>query len=310
MEVYLSLWSIAFYDVMEIEKPIMRLIESAPAYRVEAAMLLLEATAAPGLKRRIVSKALTERNSEHSIMAGALSMYLTDFRVSYYGEPDAVPELERFFSSREEAIRDLDILVRLLASLKPKETFSPYVFPWMFVEISRGEVASLICKIALLLGTEKYKEEALEYVGYIEPYQRAGFIKYLLADATTRKQITFAVEAMTDRGEAARDAACEIVKRLHSEGRLTEEDYMMMESHLRLKASSMRVAIISILSSLPDADALASAKRLLSDKTVDRRLAGLDMLKTWIDKGERQEICKTLLADVEAISALQARRRY
>lgn len=302
MEVYLSLWSIAFYDVMEIEKPIMRLIESAPAYRVEAAMLVVNATAAPELKRRIVSKALTERSDEHSIMAGALSMYLTDFRVSYYGEPDAVPELERFFSSREEAIRDLDILVRLLASLKPKETFSPYVFPWMFVEISRGEVASLICKIALLLGTEKYKEEALEYVGYIEPYQRAGFIKYLLADATTRKQITFAVEAMTDRGEAARDAACEIVKRLHSEGRLTEEDYMMMESHLRLKASSMRVAIISILSSLSDADALASAKRLLGDKTADRRLAGLDMLKTWIDKGERQEICKTLLADVEAIS--------
>ncbi|MCM1093959.1 MAG: DUF4132 domain-containing protein [Lachnospiraceae bacterium] len=302
VEVYLALWAMSFYDVRDIEKPIGKLIKSAPAYRVEAAMLLLDATGAPGLKNRLVSKALEKRSDDHGIMAGTLPMYLAGFYVSNYGDFGHVPHVNKFFDSRDKALRDYDILVALLKSMKPVESFSPYVFPWICKELSRGDVAENICKIALLLGSEKYKEKALEFVEYMNPDGRAVFIKYLLADASTRKQIEYAVNAVADHSSAARDAACRIVDRLHKEHRLSDEDYIMLESHLRLKASSMRVAIISILSSLPDDTAVASVKRLLSDKIADRRLAGLDILKTWIDKGERAELCGQLFAEVKAIA--------
>ncbi len=301
MEVYLGLWATAFYDVRDIEEPMRRLIDSAPAYRVEAAMLLLSATGSAAIKRRIVSEALQKRISDHGVMAGALPMYLTGFYVSWYGEPSPVPPLSKFFGSREEALRDCANLTTLLKSMKPKETFDPYVFPWIRMELTKGEVAQLIGKIALLLDSQKLMEAALDLVEWMEPYTRAGFIKYLLKDASSRKQIEYAVAAMTDRGTEAKEAACAIVTDLHKAGKLLPADYLALESHLRLKASSLRVAVISILSSLPDAEAKASVKRLLADKTADRRLAGLDIIKNWIDKGERPDLRMSLLPEVEAM---------
>lgn len=304
MEVYLGLWGIAFYDVRNIEKPIKELIDSSPAYRVEAAMLLLSAAEFPKFESNLVSDVLHKRIKDHGVIAGALPMYLArnSFYVSWYGAPNPVPPLSQFFDSREEAMGDFELLTELIGSIKAKEVFEPYVFPWISVELSRGEVATRICKIALLLNSSEYIDRALDYVAYMEPYTRAGFIKYMLHHPHTRKQIEYAINLMTDRGTEARDTACEIVMNLHKAERLSPEDYRAIENHLRLKAAGMRVAIISILSSLPENEAAESVKRLLADKTADRRLAGLDIIKNWLDNGERSELSKSLLSDVEAIS--------
>ena len=62
------------------------------------------------------------------------------------------------------------------------------------------------------------------------------------------------------------------------------------------------MAIISILSSLPENEAVASVNRLLSDKSPERRLAALNIIKNWLDKGERVELGGSLITDVKAIS--------
>lgn len=307
MEVYLGLWAIAFYHVENIVEPVKSLIASAPAYRVEAAMLLLQCTQFPSLTRKLVSSALHTRWNETGIIAGAMPLYLDDqeFRIEWYGNPKEypVPPLENFFRSVEEAKRDFDIFTGIIASMKSaKETFDPYVFPWLCVELSRGKVATKICKLALLINTPEYMERALAYIDMMEAYDRAGFMKYMLINPTTRTQIEFAVNAMCDRGTEARVVACDIVAALSKEGKLTTDDYLSMENHLRLKASGMRIAVIDILGALPDKEAAASAGRLLSDKSAERRLAGLDIIKNWCDKGERKSLVGSLLPAVEAIS--------
>lgn len=304
MEVYLGLWGIGFYNVEEIVQPIKKIISEGPAYRVEAAMLMLGSTDFIDLEYPLVTEVMHKWRNDHAVMAGTLPLYLNrgSFYVSWYGKPSEVPPLSQFFNSREEAIKDFDMLVELIQTVKSKEVFSPYVFPWLSMELSRSEIAIRICKIALLLGDEYYLEHALDYIDCMEPYTRAGYLKYLLVNPRTRKQIEYAVNAMTDRGSEARDAACEIVTSLHKSHRLEQKDYQTLESHLRLKAAGMRVAIISILSSLPLDEAVASVERLLSDKTADRRLAGLDIIKNWLDKGENLEIANSLLPLVESIS--------
>ncbi|MDE6768416.1 MAG: DUF4132 domain-containing protein, partial [Muribaculaceae bacterium] len=107
---------------------------------------------------------------------------------------------------------------------------------------------------------------------------------------------------MSNRRPEVSDAASKIVVGFHNDGILVEEDYRVMENHLRLKAAGMRVAIISILSSLPENEAVASVKRLLSDKSPERRLAALNIIKNWLDKGERVELGGSLITDVKAIS--------
>ncbi len=304
MAVYLSLWSIAFYEVADVENPVMTLIESAPAYRVEAAIMVLWCLEYPEMTTRLAEKAIRLRHEDHGIVAGALSLYLSNngFYISWYGEPGPIPPLKKYFSSEEQAERDFDMLVDLINSMKGTEEFDPYVFPWIRVTMSRGDVAEKIGKIALLLDKPEYTDRALQYLVYMEPYARAAYLKHLLIFPKTPVQIECAVKAMTDRAEMTRDSACEIVKLLHERKQLREEDYKAMESHLRLKAASMRVTIINILASLPEEEALKSVTRLLSDKTADRRLAGLDIIKTWIEKGERKELCDSLLPAVEAIN--------
>ncbi len=301
MEVYLALWALAFFRVEDIEVPIHQLIVSAPAYRVEAAMLMLQTIQYPDLYNSLVSEVLQKRSYDHSIIAGALPLYLNKFQISWYGEPNPVPPLNEFFASREGAIRDYKTLVNILESMKGTETFEPYVFPWLSMRMSRGEVALKITKIALLLNSSQYIDQALDYIGYMDAYERASAIKYMLWQPSTRKQIMFAVNSMADRGTEARETSCDIIKKLHTAGKLTDEDYLTIEDHLRLKAASMRVVAIAILSSLSDEKALLSVNRLLNDKIAERRLAGLDIIKNWIDKGERSELVKSLLPTVESI---------
>lgn len=304
MEVYLALWSMAFFNVEDLEIPIKRLIATAPAYRVEAAMLVLATLQYPELCRKLISDVIHTRSSDHGILAGAFPFYLAtpNFYISWYGEPTAVPSLTDFFSSREEAVNDFRILVDLLDNMKETEIFDPYVFPWNVAKLSKGDVAMKLTKIALLLESAEYVDQALDYINFMDTYQRAGAIKYLLRRPSTRKEIEFAVKGMADRGGEPREACCAIVKRLHEEGNLAEEDYIAMEELLRLKASAMRITIIEILSSLPDGKDGAAVSRLLADKTADRRLAALDIIKIWIERCSHQDAVKKLLPELKSIS--------
>ncbi|MDE5674673.1 MAG: DUF4132 domain-containing protein, partial [Muribaculaceae bacterium] len=63
MEVYLALWSMAFFNVDDLEIPIKRLIATAPAYRVEAAMLVLATLQYPELCRKLISDVIHTRSS-------------------------------------------------------------------------------------------------------------------------------------------------------------------------------------------------------------------------------------------------------
>lgn len=311
MLVYLGLWSMAFFNVDDLQIPINELIDKAPSYKVDAAMLVLSTIQYPAFSSRLVSDAIHLRYMDHDIMAGALPLYLNsnDLHIGWYGDPTPMPPLERFFNSKEDAKKDFNILCGLLSSMKGKETFDPYVFPWMYMTLSQGEIADRLVKIALLLDSQEYIDIVIDFVGYMEPYERAGAIKYLLQNPYSEKIINFAVSSMGDRGEQARDAACKAVERPHSMGRLQASHYSTMEDLLRLKASGMRICIISILSSLPDDLALECVMRLLNDKSADRRLAALDMIKNWIDKGERSSIIESMIPAVKEIKRPTAKEK-
>ncbi len=308
MKVYLGLWSMAFFNVESIINPILDLIASAPSYKADAAMLLLYTIQLPYLSSRLVSEAIRLRHADHDIMAGALPLYLASEYLNYswyYSKPN----FDDYFNSREDAIRDFEILSGLIESMKGSETFEPYVFPWMMMTLSRGEVADKLVKIALLLESDEYLDKVLDYVVYMEPYERARAIKSILHHPSSAKQIRFAVEWMADRGEDARKEACKVVETLHKEGRLSDEDYAKMEDMLRLKASNLRVCVIGILSTLPDSKALATVERLLKDKLADRRLAGLDIIKLWTDDGEHSQLIEALIPAVKGITRATAKEK-
>lgn len=309
--VYLGLWSIAFFNIDALQVPIADLIANAPSYKVDAAMLVLYLIQDPIFGRSLLSDAIHLRNMDHDIMAGAIPLYLNSYELhlEWYGDPVSMPPLDRYFNSRKEAEADFSILCGLLSSMKDKETFYPYVFPWIATTLSKGEIADRIVKIALLLDSQEYIDIVIDYIGYIEPYERAGALRYLLQHPNSEKIIGFAVSSMGDRGGHAREVACNAVERLHLMGRLNKTHYAAMEDLLRLKDSRIHVAIISILSSLPDDQAYSCALRLLNDKSADRRLAALDMIKNWMDNGMKFTTVEALLPAVGEIKRPTAKEK-
>ncbi|MDE6755417.1 MAG: hypothetical protein K2J82_12530, partial [Muribaculaceae bacterium] len=306
MEIYLGLWALSFFDADDVKEPMESLIATAPSYRVQAAMLALETLQFYSLLcTRLASLALRSRHDDHAIVAGALPMYLLRprayYRPYYYNQNTDRQVLNDYFSSREEAEADFEILIGILDSMKGDETFAPYVFPWNVEKLTRSELARKLAFIASLLDDNVYIERSLQYLPFIDSYPRAGIIKNMMERGESRKKIEFVVKGMADRATEVRDTCCEIVVKLHKEGKLEDTDYHSMEEHLRLKASNMRIAIINILSSLPEEVVKETIRRLLSDKTADRRLAALDIIKNWIDKGEKVELVKSLLPEVEEI---------
>ena len=65
----------------------------------------------------------------------------------------------------------------------------------------------------------------------------------------------------------------------------------------------MRVTVIQILSLLDDDDAKASVRRLVSDKSAERRMAGLEIIRRWMEDGGREGLVQELLPDVCSISS-------
>ena len=305
MTVYLALWSIAFFDADSVKQHIAELLEHSPAHIAEATTLIVGYLQDVELINKMTSLALRVRTQDHRIIAGLLEMYLRDTRFHLYLRASAdeihIPDLSFYFESREDAETDFALLTGIYTSVKSAEVFEPYVFPWIGRTLTKSLISEKICRLALLLATPDYAEKALDYFCSLEPYDRGVYLKYILYRCKSRRQIEFAVAMMADKGNDARDQACRIVRNLHEWNDLADEDYLAMESHLRLKAAPMRTCIIGILGSLPDDKAISSVKRLITDKSTERRLAGLDILKNWIDKGERSEAVSELKPELSAI---------
>ncbi len=306
MEIYLALWAIAFHDSKEAAPYITRLIEEGPAYRSEAALLLLSNMQEQKMMHDLSATAIRINKDNHAVVAGAIDLYFpynafNISRYSVYGK-ESIPQLQDYYRDKEEAEADFRVFEEIFASMKGNETFSPYVFPWMEQALSKDKVAMIICRIALILNTDEYLDKALDYVGALDAaFHRGAYFKFLLRNPNTRKQIDAVVAGMCDKSTDTRDEACTIAKRLHNEGKLAEGDYLTMESFLRLKAATMRTAIIGMLGSRPDVDAIGSVRRLLAEKSADKRMAGLDIVKSWIDNGTHPaliEECRTLVAAI------------
>ena len=305
MTVYLALWSIAFFDADSVKRYIAELLEHSPAHIAEAATLIVGYLQDVELINKMTSLVLRVRTQEHRIIAGLLEMYLRDTRfhlcLTANADEMRIPDLSLYFESREDAETDFALLTDIYTSVKSAEVFEPYVFPWIRRTLTKSLISEKICRLALLLATPDYTEKALDYFCSLEPYDRGVYLKYILYRCKSRRQIEFAVAMMADKGSDARDQACRIVRNLHEWNDLADEDYLAMESHLRLKAAPMRTCIIGILGSLSDDKAISSVKRLITDKSTERRLAGLDILKNWIDKGERSEAVRELKPELSAI---------
>ena len=276
VELYLALWSIGFYNTEEIQTLVPEIIKKGAKYQVQTLLYFLRCTHYSGMNHRISKNAFERWYKEPSVVAAILPLYLSGLYLSRYGGHKDAPSLHDYFDSKEEAVRHYEYLKQIYQSISAKEIYSPYVFPWESTELTRSEIVLKMAYITWMTNNSALKDDLCSYLPSLDTYMRAGYIGVVLAPPTSPLQEEYVLQSLGDRSQDVREEAYKAL----SEMTLSPEQNQKVEELLRFKYSEMRIHAINLLMKQPKEQLADSIRRLLTDKVAERRLAGLDMMKT------------------------------
>jgi hypothetical protein len=264
--VYLALWSIAFCDAFEAIPYASELLRDKKVERrFVGAHLLAQLgmaashqellTALEDEDLRVATRAL------NAVQGGSKKLEDTDL----------FERLERIYPRFPQKARQLE----------------PLVWPWMSLTADRGTVAALMSHN---LGKRSPKR-LLPYLASLDTYFR-GHVAELLAkngssDSETRDTLLMLVG---DPSNWVRERALKAVEKF----KLGDGEAVRLEKLLTRKASDLRRGILSLLLNQKDAEAAASAERLLASSDRLQRLAGLELVRKLVEAKRAVERCREL----------------
>ena len=306
VELYLALWSIGFYNTEEIQALVPGIIKDGAKYQVQTLLYFLRCTQYSGMNHRISKDAFEKWYNEPSVVgAPILPLYLSGLYLSRYGGHKDAPSLHDYFDSKEEAIRHYDYLKNVYQSISAKEIYSPYVFPWESTELTRSEIVLKMAYITWMTNDSALKDDLCTCLPSLDTYMRAGYIGVVLNPPTSHLQEEYVLQSLGDRSQDVRDEAYKVL----SEMTLSPEQNQKVEELLRFKYSEMRINAINLLMKQPKEQLSGSIRRLLTDKVAERRLAGLDMMKTIHNIEFLQDTYQELIPTVKEIQKPNAKEK-
>lgn len=184
----------------------------------------------------------------------------------------------RLFQEKEEAREHFGYLKAIYERMpKKRMVFSPCIFPWYQVEISKSELAKRMCCIAYMLQDMQLMRAAGSCLGEIDgggAYGGRGvYLELMLHQLDSGWEVDCVIRFLADKEEATRNAAYHILKDIE----LTPEQYRQLEDFLRYKNSSLRAHVIRLLSSRETGQLAESVGRLLSTGRQEQREGGLSL---------------------------------
>lgn len=190
----------------------------------------------------------------------------------------------QLYLSQEEAYNHFELLMKLYCAMpKKKLDFSPCIFPWYSVTLTKGALAIRMAVLAYALNDDGLMDRIcpeLSNIGEASDGRyyssRSQYVGLLLHNPTTEKQREALVEYVADKETMTRKIAMEIVDGLA----LKEEEYQRLEGFLRFKDGNTRKNILSLLMKQKKEQVLESARRLLLEKSEEMQLGGLDLLRS------------------------------
>lgn len=207
------------------------------------------------------------------------------------------------YLSREEAYRHFALLMGLYRSMpKKKMEFSPCVFPWYGVVLTKGALIERMAVLAFALNEDGLIDQVcpeLVNMGTESGGGRGRYVDMLLETPDTPIQRECLIGYVADRETMSREAAYEIADKLE----LTGEEYRRLEGFLKYKDGGIRQNVLALLGKQEKAQILESAERLLSNKAEEMRLGALDLLRS-VKKEDADETWNARIRELlEGVSA-------
>jgi len=270
-QTYLALWTIAFQEAPAAIAPAAKLLKHPKAeHRYIAAHLLDQLQLVPAQGKLL--EALDD----------------ADLRVT-------TRAVVAFQGVVDDRIKNMDLFERL-EKLVPRyplkaTRFKPIVWPW--AALTAETVADVLPGN---LG-QRPPTRLIKHLPRMGVRYRASVVGLLAEqnqwDSATRDTL-FAL--VGDPSRRVREAALVGLAKC----KITAAEALTMEKFLDRKSGDLRRGVLTLLSLQPDADALASADRLLAAKSQPQRLAGLELLREIIEEKRCQESARSRLEQYRA----------
>lgn len=309
MSILVGLWGIGFYEVKEAIKVMERIVDSGTIQQKRVATYYNQAIEDRKTQQKFANKIIESTELDIELAAGILDTYMSDCeseallasgrRIGYEDEPRPV-NLKLWFADRETAKKHLNILINLLNSMQHKKyQFSPYVFPWYFTTITRGNVLIRICAIANGLMDDDLMDKLAEMLSELDGQgsSRTNGVRLLFSRELTPRRRELLIDTLGDKETSTRKEAFKIAKEME----FAPEEYDRMCQLLRFRATDLRLNLISLIKQQNDTGLQRSLNILLTDKREDMRLAGLDILRGLINDTDSEGNIRT---DVDGAVAL------
>jgi hypothetical protein len=255
--VYLGLWSAGFTNAIAAIDQAVPLLEHPEAtHRFVAVHFLAQLEITPA--RFLLVSALGDRDL--AVATAAVQA------LSHTGDPALEQESDLF-----------ERLEQVLPSFPPQPKTLSIVWDWIRLEPSQTLVAAAMMQN---LGTRSPKQ-LIPYLSLLEPYQRAHLAKQLSEvkpwDSEIRSTL---LQLVGDASSWVREQVLGLLRPCT----IAPDESPHLEQLLTRQASDLRRGILGLLLGQPDADAIASAERLLAAKLALQRQAGLELLRQLVSQ--------------------------
>ncbi|HVJ80116.1 MAG TPA: hypothetical protein VNC50_03510, partial [Planctomycetia bacterium] len=178
------------------------------------------------------------------------------------------------------------VAARLGSLPKERTTLPALVWPWGESKFGREDALRWLARMDL---DGRPASAYAPYLKEFDSYDRQRIVEKLAKAETWDDAIRAALLDVLNYSGAGDIAAEEMAKRP-----VRLEDAIVLEALLSRKGEALRRRIFAVLASQKDGEAIASAKRLISAKSRDERLGGLELLRQLKSANREVAACAAL----------------
>lgn len=293
VHIVIGLWSLGFRNVEDAINVMRCYLENGTKNQILTMSYYNRQIENPDF-RGIVARELVKRHAatgEWEYIAAFLPDYLAGMAsavsaiVSYRldgtgnrpGNYYPIPVTDHF-KDAAEAREHFEILKTLYEAMPKKQLeYSPCVFPWYGVSLSKGDLVRGMACIAYMLKDKNWNHYV---VGQLEFVEAGGFLSrgtllgLLLHDDMDKEATDALINFLGDRESFTRSAAYKLLQKRF----LEKDQYEALEGLLKYKSSDIRKNVLDLLLDQYETELIESVKRLLASPKEEVREGGFSLV--------------------------------
>ena len=276
MELYIALWSVAFYEVEDVTPLIEKLYDSGVKYKKIVALFFLKSIGFASRQNEFALAHLEEEDFEVFAWLLAnmdISSYTQTLRSRWYKNREEKPPLYK----PDVAKYVFNTLIDTYKRMKEMSmTFEDSGFHWASITLTKNNILYHMIYAARCSGDVDNVEALTSQLFPMSADTRYFFLRACFDDLSSPVVRRTFLEFLSDQSSDVRDEAKAQFKEKGID--LTESEYLWVEKLLRYKKVDVRKTALDLLMRQDSAALEKSIERLVVAKTLDSRLGGLDLI--------------------------------